>query len=128
MQSEGSGYWGIGLVRRIVRDAQQQRHVGIQVLTTTAIPIKISMSGMLSFVDADRESERAILLSTGPDSKGEVGIVLRSSFFNGRDRLDMTVYEKSYQLTPVGLVESNDDFDWVKFKAESRSDAGGGPP
>ena len=128
MQSGGSGYWGIGLVRRIVRDAQQQRHVGIQVLTTTAIPIKISMSGMLSFVDADRESERAILLSTGPDSQGEVSIVLRSSFFNGRDRLDMAVNEKSYQLTPVGLVESNEDFDWVKFKAESRSDAGGGPP
>jgi hypothetical protein len=40
----------------------------------------------------------------------------------------MAVNEKSYQLTPVGLVESNEDFDWVKFKAESRSDAGGGPP
>jgi len=57
-----------------------------------------------------------------------IGIVLRSSFFNGRDRLDMAVNEKSYQLTPVGLIESNEDFDWVKFKAESRSDAGGGPP
>ena len=121
MRSEGSNYWGIGLIRRIVRDAQQQRHVGIQVLTTAAIPVKISRSGTLSFTNVDHDAERAILLSTGPDSKGEVGVVLRCGLFNGRDHLDMTVRDKSYQLTPVGLVEGSDDFDWVKFKAKGRA-------
>jgi len=121
VQSEGSQYWGIGLIRRIVRDAQQQRHVGIQILTATAIPIKISMSQTLSFMDADRESERAILLPTGPDSRGEVGVVMRSGFFNGRDSLDMTVRDKSFLLTPVGLVEGGDDFDWARFKVQERS-------
>ena len=116
MQSEASKYWGIGLIRRIVRDEHQQRHVGIQLLTTTAIPIKISMSQTLSFADADREPERAILLSTGPDSQGEVGVVLRDGLFNGRDSLDMTVSDKSYLLMPVGLVEDGEDFDWAKFK------------
>ena len=121
MRSEGSNYWGIGLIRRIVRDAQQQRHVGIQVLTTAAIPVKISRSGTLSFTNVDHDAERAILLSTGPDSKGEVGVVLRCGLFNGRDHLDMTVRDKSYQLTPVGLVEGSDDFDWVKFKVQERA-------
>jgi len=72
----------------------------------------------LSFTDADRDTERALLLSTGPDSKGEIGVVMRCGLFNGRDRLDMTVHGKSYQLTPVGLVEGSEDFDWVKFKAQ----------
>jgi hypothetical protein len=121
VRSEGSKYWGIGLIRRIVRDAQQQRHVGIQVLTKTAIPVKISRSGTLSFTNADRGTEQAILLSTGPDSKGEIGVVLRCGLFNGRDRLDMTVRDKSFQLTPVSLVEGSDDFDWVKFKAQVRA-------
>ncbi len=121
VQSEGSKYWGIGLIRRIVRDEQQQRHVGIQVLTTAAIPVKISMSQTLSFMDADREAERAILLSTGPDSRGEVGVVMRSGFSSGRDSLDMTVRDKSFLLTPVALVEGGDDFDWVKFKVQERS-------
>ena len=121
VQSEASNYWGIGLIRRIVRDEQQQRHVGIQVLTKAAIPIKLSMSQTLSFTDADREAERAILLSTGPDTKGEVGVVMRSGFFNGRDSLDMTVRDKSFQLTPVGLVEGGDDFDWVRFKVRERA-------
>ena len=121
MQSEGSSHWGIGLIRRIARDAQQQRRVGIQVLTTTAIPIQISRSKTLSFTDADRDTEQALLLSTGPDSKGEIGVVMRCGLFNGRDHLDMTVRGKSYQLTPVGLVEGSDDFDWVKFKAKGRA-------
>ncbi len=121
VRGEASNYWGIGLIRRIVRDEQQQRHVGIQLLATAAIPVKLSMSQTLSFMDADREAERAILLSTGPDSQGEIGVVMRSGFFSGRDSLHMTVRDKSFQLTPVGLVEGGDDFDWVKFKVQERS-------
>ncbi|MGH8634348.1 MAG: hypothetical protein ACRET7_09470, partial [Burkholderiales bacterium] len=39
VQNEAAKYWGIGLIRRIMRDDKQQRHVGIQLLTTTAIPV-----------------------------------------------------------------------------------------
>jgi hypothetical protein len=45
---------------------------------------------------------------------------MRCGLFNGRDHLDMTVRGKSYQLTPVGLVEGSEDFDWVKFKVQGR--------
>jgi hypothetical protein len=121
VQSEAAKYWGVGLIRRIVRDEKQQRHVGIQLLTTTAIPVKISMSQTLSFIDADREVERAILLSTGPDSQGELGVVMRGGLFNGRDSLHMTVRDKSFLLMPVSLVERGDDFDWAKFKVQERS-------
>ena len=121
LQSEASKYWGVGLIRRMVRDEQQQRHVGIQVLTRTAIPVKISLAQTLSFTGADRDAERAILLSTGPDTKGEVGVVMRGGFYNGRDSLDMTVRDKSFQLTPVGLVEGGEDFDWAKFKIRERT-------
>jgi hypothetical protein len=121
VQSEASKYWGVGLIRRIVRDEKEQRHVGIQVLTKAAIPIKLSMSQTLSFTDADREAERAILLSTGPDTKGEVGVVMRSGFYNGRDSLDMTVSDRSFQLTPVGVVEGGEDFDWVRFNVRGRA-------
>lgn len=121
VQNEAAKYWGVGLIRRIVRDEKEQRHVGIQVLTTTAIPVKLSKSQTLSFTDADRDAERAILLPTGPDTRGEVGVVMRSGLFNGRDSLDMTVRDKSFQLTPVGLVEGGEDFDWAKFKVQERS-------
>ena len=121
VQNEAAKYWGVGLVRRIVRDEKQQRHVGIQLLTTTAIPVKLSKSQALTFTDADRDAERAILLSTGPDSRGEVGVVMRGGLFNGRDSLDMTVRDKSFQLTPIVLVEGGEDFDWAKFKTQERA-------
>jgi len=75
----------------------------------------------LSFTDADRETERAILLSTGPDSRGEIGVVMRGGLFNSRDSLDMTVRDQSFLLMPVSLVEGGDDFDWAKFKIKQRA-------
>jgi hypothetical protein len=123
VQNEASQHWGIGLIRRIVRDAQQQRHVGIQLLATNAIPARISMSQTLTFTGADSDAQRAILLSAVPDGSGEVAVVMRSSLFSGRENLEMTVRDKSFQLTPVGLVESSEDFAWVKFKAREQRGA-----
>ena len=47
---------------------------------------------------------------------GMVGIIMRAGLYNGRDGLDMMVSDKAYQLTPVGLVENGEDFDWARFK------------
>lgn len=121
VQSEISPHWGIGLIRRISRDEHQQRQVGIQLLTRTAIPIKVAKSGSISSFNANRESQTAILLSTAPDKRGEVGVVLREGIFNGRDSLDMTVKDKGYLLMPSNLVEDGEDFDWAKFKVMQRS-------
>jgi len=106
--------WGVGLIRRITRDERQQRKVGIQLLTKTAIPIKVARSG------AGREPQAAILLSTSPDKNGEVGVVMRDGIFNSRDSLDMTVKDKAYLLMPTGMVEDGEDFDWAKFKVMQR--------
>jgi len=122
LKGETSNYWGIGIIRRITHDEYQQRRVGIQLLTKTAIPIRVSRSGSVSSFDASREPQPAILLSTAPDKQGDVGIVLRKGLFNGRDSLDMIVRDKSYLLMPSAMVEDGEDFDWAKFKVMQRSD------
>jgi hypothetical protein len=109
-----STHWGVGLIRRITRDEHQQRKVGIQLLTRTAIPIKVARSG------AGREQQAAILLSTSPDKQGEIGVVMRDGIFNASDSLDMMVKDKAYLLMPTGMVEDGDDFDWAKFKVMQR--------
>jgi hypothetical protein len=121
VQTEVSKHWGVGVIRRLSRDERQQRQVGIQLLTRTAIPIKVSKSGSSSELSANREPQSAILLSTAPDRQGEVGIVLREGLFNGRDSLDMTVKDKGYLLMPSKMVEDGEDFDWAKFKVMQRS-------
>jgi len=120
LQSETSKHWGVGLIRRITRDAHQQRQVGIQLLTKTAIPIKLSKSSASPSADAGRDAQTAILLSTTPDKQGEVGVVMRDGIFNGRDSLDMKVKDKGYLLMPSGMVEDGEDFDWAKFKVMQR--------
>jgi hypothetical protein len=122
VQNEVSkNHWGVGLIRRITRDEHQQRQVGIQLLTKTAIPIKVAKSGSISSFNANREPQTAILLSTAPDKQGEVGVVLREGIYNGRDSLDMTVKDKGYLLMPAAMVEDGEDFDWAKFKVMQRS-------
>jgi hypothetical protein len=121
VQNEVSPQWGVGLIRRIARDEHQQRQVGIQLLTKTAIPIKVSKSGSVSGFNANREPQGAILLSTSPDKQGEVGVVMRDGIYNGRDSLEMTVKSKAYLLMPASMVEDGEDFDWAKFKVMQRS-------
>lgn len=112
--TETAKHWGIGIVRRVTRDEQQQRRVGIQLLTRTAIPVTLS-GGALS------GTEQAILLATTPDRQGEVGVVMREGVYNSRDSLDMTVNGKGYLLMPGRMVEGGEDFDWAKFKVMQRS-------
>lgn len=121
VQTEGKNYWGIGMIRRISRDEKQQRRVGIQLLSKTAIPIKLARSGTATGFNATREPGPAILLSTAPDSHGEVGVVMREGIFNARDSMEMTVRDKAYLLMPTRMVEGGEDFDWAKFKVMQRS-------
>jgi hypothetical protein len=113
VQNEVSPQWGLGLIRRITRDEHQQRQVGIQLLTRTAIPIRISKSG--------RDPQGAVLLSTSPNKQGEIGVVMRDGIYNASDSLEMSVKDKAYLLMPTGIVEDGEDFDWARFKVMQRS-------
>ncbi|HSE00079.1 MAG TPA: hypothetical protein VLB72_05000 [Burkholderiales bacterium] len=117
MKSEISGYLGVGVIRRITRDAHQQRRVGIQVLTKTAIPITISKASTMSALNFDLREETAILLTVKPDARGEIEVLLlREGIFNGRDSLEMTLQRKNYRLEPLRTLEAGDDFYWARFK------------
>ena len=121
IQTEGKNYWGLGMIRRISRDEQQQRRVGIQLLSKTAIPVRLARPGNVTGFNTGRDPGGAILLSTAPDSQGEVGLVMREGIFNERDSLEMIVRQKSYLLMPSQMVEGGEDFDWAKFKVRQRA-------
>lgn len=121
VKSEVAQHWGIGLIRRVTRDEHQQRRVGVQLLAKIAIPVRIGKSGSAFSSGPAAVTDSAILLSASPDSRGEVGVVLREEVYNSRDSFDMTVNSKPYLLMPGRLVEGGEDFDWAMFKVMSRS-------
>ncbi len=123
VKTETSQHWGIGIIRRVIRDEHQQRRVGVQLLSKIAIPVRVGKSGG-AFAGASAlatPTDSALLLSTTPDSKGEVGVVLRDGTFSSRDSFDMVVNKKAYLLMPSRLAEGGEDFDWAMFKVMARS-------
>jgi hypothetical protein len=122
MKGEISDYLGIGLIRRITRDAHQQRRVGIQVLTKTAIPVTISKANTMSSLNFDLREETAILLTVKPDARGEVDMLLREGIFSGRDGLEMTLQRRNYRLVPSRIIEAGEDFTWARFKVTQQSE------
>ncbi len=121
VKTETAQHWGIGLIRRVTRDEHQQRRVGVQFLAKIAIPARTGKSVGAFASGSAAMTDAAILLSSSPDSRGEVGVVLRAGVYNGRDSVDMTVNSKSYLLMPGRLVEGGEDFDWAMFKVMARS-------
>lgn len=121
VKTEIAQHWGIGIIRRVTRDEHQQRRVGVQVLSKIAIPVRVGKSGGAFASGPATLTDSGLLLSTTPDSNGEVGVVLRDGIFNSRDSLDMTVNNKPYLLMPSRLAEGGEDFDWAMFKVMQRS-------
>jgi len=120
VRGETERHWGVGVIRRVTRDEHQQRRVGMQLLSRTAIPVTLAAAGGGSLGDG-QETEPAILLSTSPDRSGEVGVVMRAGIYNSRDSLKMTAGSKTYLLIPSKLAEGGEDFDWARFKVMWRA-------
>ena len=105
----------------IVEFSRALHALGIQLLSRLAMPVRIGKSGGMFASGPSETNDSALLLSTAPDSNGEVGMVLREGIYNARDSLDMVVNNKPYLLMPSRLAEGGEDFDWAMFKVMQRS-------
>jgi hypothetical protein len=111
VQVEGGKEWGVGLVRRVARDEQQQVHVEIDIISHRAVEVRISQPG-------GSGSESAILLSGTPDASGEIGLVTRAGRFDPNTNIEVNGRTKSYVFIPCRLIDSGDDFDLAMFKID----------
>jgi hypothetical protein len=110
LQVEGTQQWGIGIVRRVMRDEQRQYHVGIEIISRSVTMVQIA------YPESGREPEHAVLLSGTPDGNGEVGLVLRPGRYDPNADLEVTGRSKSYHFTPSRMMDAGDDFDWGMYK------------
>ena len=116
LKTDAAPHWSAGVVRRITRDEQQARRVGIQVVARTAVPVRLSPVGPGSSVNATREGEGALLLSASPDSNGDISVMLRVDSFTPSQVLEMEVLGRVYVLKSARLVEASQEYDLAKFK------------
>lgn len=111
IQLEGTGQWGIGAVRRVVRDEQRQYHVGIEVVSRALRLVRIAHA-------AGREPEAAMLLSEDIDPNGEIGLLTRAGRFAANHPITLILDDRELVMTPVGMITAGDDFDWATYSAQ----------
>jgi hypothetical protein len=110
IQLEGTGHWGIGAVRRVIRDELRQYHVGIEMLSRAVRLVRVAHAGV-------REPEAAILLSGESELAGEVGLLMRAGRFVANNPITLMLDDREVVLQPVGMITAGDDFDWATYSA-----------
>jgi len=121
LQAENSGQWGAGIVRRMRRDAQNNLHVGVRVLSNKVVSIVLN-DPEIGHVDANH---LALLVQRAEEKGDESLILMKSDTFSINRSPTMTLDNQNYLLMPMALIEKGPDFDLVRYrkmKQESGSD------
>jgi len=115
--------WGVGIVRRVTGDEQNNRYVGIQMLATGGAAVTVFPHGPPApGTTLSTEGELCILLPSASTNRGgECILLLRPELFSPNQTLQMHAYDREYLLTPVALAEQGDDFEIGRFKIVERT-------
>jgi len=119
-QPEKAVHWGVGIVRRLTRDAQNNLHVGVKVLSNKVFSVVMHGHDGIN-VDAGYS---ALLLDGSDEEAGQSLLLMKSDTFSINRSPTMTLDEQSFLLLPLGLVEKGVDFDLVRYRKMVQDSAG----
>lgn len=109
---ENVGSWGVGIVRRLSRDAQNNLHVGVEILANQVVGVSL---GARDHSDAG-EDNLALYLNKPNDNSGEAWLLMKPDAFLANRSFNMAIGDKTYLLLPLGLVESGEDYDLARYR------------
>lgn len=101
--------WGVGIVRRLTRDPQNNLHVGIEMLANQVTGVGLRER------DAGDEQHALWLDSPGGDAS-EVDLLTSPDTFSSSRSLHVRLEGKSYLLMPLKLVEKGEDYDLARYR------------
>ena len=101
--------WGVGVVRRLSRDAHNNLQVGVQMLTNQMAGVALREQG----VDGERP---ALWLDSSATETGEARLLIGPDAFSGSRNLHMHLGDKNYLLMPLKLEERGDDYELMRYR------------
>lgn len=112
LQPEKVAHWGVGVVRRLSRDEQNNLHVGIELLARKVFGV------VLHGHDGYRAdaSHPALLLEKSGVPEGEGWVLMKNDTYSSSRSPTMTMGEESYLLMPLALLEKGDDFHLAHYR------------
>lgn len=118
LQPERSLHWGVGIVRRLRRDAKNNLHVGVKILSNkTSSVVLHGHDGVSADVDYS-----ALLLEGINEQGGESLLLVRQDIFSINRSPTMKFDDQSFLLLPVAVVEKGVDFDLVRYRKMAQDD------
>lgn len=112
LQPEKVQHWGAGIVRRLSRDAQNNLHVGVEMLASKVMGVTLrGYDGIRS------DAVHPALLLDKPDAQdGEGWVLMKPNSFSMNLSPAMMLGEQRYLLLPLALVEKGADFDLARYR------------
>ena len=104
--------WGVGIVRRLSRDTQNNLHIGVEILANQVSGVSL---GARDRVGAD-EDNLALYLNKPNDNSGEAWLLMKPGAFLSNRSFNMGLGDKTFLLLPLGLVESGEDYDLARYR------------
>ena len=121
LKGQGDRYWSVGVVRRLTRDAELNRHVGIELLSRAALAMRIAPTGSIVPANAVRDNEPAVLLTRQPDGNRQIRILMRAGSYTQNQHLELRVRGQVYHVAPARTLESAIEFDHGEFRVTQRT-------
>lgn len=101
--------WGVGIVRRLKRDQQDNLQVGVEVLTN-------QMTGVGLRERSTDEEQPALWLNSPGDDSGEARLLLSADTYSSSRSLHVRLADKNYLLMPLELLEKGEDYDLARYR------------
>jgi hypothetical protein len=109
---ENLASWGVGIVRRLSRDAENNLHVGVEMLANQVIGVSLDARDQ----PGTDEDNLALYLNKPNDNSGEAWLLMKPGAFLSSRSFNMRISDKTYLLLPLGLVESGEDYDLARYR------------
>ena len=109
IKPEKVDHWGVGIVRRLNRDQQNNLHIGVEVLTNQIIGVGLREHNM-------DEEQSAMWLNNPGDDSGEARLLMSHDTFSSSRSLHGRLGDKSYLLMPLELVEKGEDYELARYR------------
>lgn len=109
LRPEKLEHWGVGIVRRMSRDQQENLVVGVEILSNRVAGVGLSEQ-------KSKIEQRALWLSGPEDGKEEARLLMSPDTFSTNRSLHVRFENKDYLLMPLSLLEKGDDFDLARYR------------
>ena len=105
VQRQGGASWAQAVKRRASIDEKENRHIGIELLSTggSAVTIRAACSGAAGNAVLQR-GELSVLLAMGAANAEEATLLMRAGQFSDNQSLIMRAYDRQYLLRPIALA------------------------